>query len=894
MKQKQILIGPFFAFFVLSAWPALSQELKAVGQIRSSGPRTSVASEKIVSRLRALIADFQSLAITGANEAAQDAAGRFSSETLKVDGAGRVQIYVWVTDTSELALDTLRRHGLDVEVVNEDFGIVQGWIAAENIEALAAELVVVKVRPPSYATPRTGNVNSQGDSIHRCDQARSRGFNGAGVKVGVISDGVSGLATSQAAGELGFLQVLSSGSGDEGTAMLEIIADCAPGAALAFAGVGTSLEFVRAVNSLRDAGAQIIVDDLGFYGDPVFEDGTIALNDRAVGATVLRVSSAGNDGLRHYAGTFAAGMFDPEVSGTRHNFGGGDTLLRFRIPAGQVATIFLQWSNPFGAAGDDYDLCVRRTDGSLSICSRGVQDGNDDPIEAVSVNCMGLTGTFCVLDAQITLFSGSPQQLQLFCPRCAMFDEFNVRSGSIFGHAAVPEVLAVSASSASNPGAIESFSSAGPATILFPSAETRLKPDLNGIDGVMTSRPGFNPFFGTSAAAPHVAAVAAIVMQSRDVGATAQSVAAILKATATDLGPPGFDFNFGAGLVDALTAINPLISINNVVAKKGQNAVFTVTLLPASNQTITVDYSTQDGTAIAGADYIPQSNTLTFTAGQVAKTIIVAIPANDTAGPNKYFVVNLSNPKGANASISDAQGIGRIRNRNNVPMLPADFDADRKAEIAVYRDGTWWIVRSSDGVVISTLWGGAAQDILVPGDYDGDGKTDQGVYRDGMWWILRSSNGGGVGIMWGGAPQDIPVPGDYDGDGKTDQAVYRDGVWWILRSSNGGGVGITWGGAPQDIPVPGDYDGDGKTDTAVYRDGTWWILRSSDGVVISKLWGGAVQDIPVQGDYDGDRKTDTAVYRDGTWWIVRSSDGAVISKLWGGAVQDIPFNSFFW
>jgi subtilisin len=93
-----------------------------------------------------------------------------------------------------------------------------------------------------------------------------------------------------------------------------------------------------------------------------------------------------------------------------------------------------------------------------------------------------------------------------------------------------------------------------------------------------------------------------------------------------------------------------------------------------------------------------------------------------------------------------------------------------------------------------------------PSDYDGDGRSDIAVYRDGVWWILRSSNGGGVGITWGGAAQDVPVPGDYDGDGKTDQAVYRDGVWWILRSSNGGGIGVTWGGAPQDIPLNGRAD----------------------------------------------------------------------------------------
>jgi hypothetical protein len=221
--QRFVVIG---IAVLLLAMPASGQELKAVGEIRSEGPVTSEASKKIGSRLRGLIADFRALEIVGGIAAAQ----RFSSDILKVNNAGRVQIYVHVNDTSEQALDTLRRHGLDIEVVNDDFGIVQGWIPVTNLEALAAESVVVKVRPPSYAIHNTGPVTSQGDSIHRCDQARSLGFNGAGVMVGVISDGVSGLSASQTAGELGPVQVLSAGSGDEGPAMLEIIADCAPGA----------------------------------------------------------------------------------------------------------------------------------------------------------------------------------------------------------------------------------------------------------------------------------------------------------------------------------------------------------------------------------------------------------------------------------------------------------------------------------------------------------------------------------------------------------------------------------------------------------------------------------------------------------------------------------------
>jgi hypothetical protein len=143
---------------------------------------------------------------------------------------------------------------------------------------------------------------------------------------------------------------------------------------------------------------------------------------------------------------------------------------------------------------------------------------------------------------------------------------------------------------------------------------------------------------------------------------------------------------------------------------------------------------------------------------------------------------------------------GLVGTQLDFKAAPLDFDGDKKRDIAIYRDGAWFILRSSDGGVTTISWG-EPQDIPVPVDYDGDGKVDIAVYRDGVWWILRSSNGGGIGVTWGGAPQDIPVPGDYDGDGKTDQAVYRDGVWWILRSSSGGGMAITWGGAPQDIPL---------------------------------------------------------------------------------------------
>jgi hypothetical protein len=153
-------------------------------------------------------------------------------------------------------------------------------------------------------------------------------------------------------------------------------------------------------------------------------------------------------------------------------------------------------------------------------------------------------------------------------------------------------------------------------------------------------------------------------------------------------------------------------------------------------------------------------------------------------------------------------------------------------------NGSW------DGCSVDACYAlGMSGDVPVLRDYDGDGKADIAVYRNGDWYVHRSSDGGVTSVGWGIA-QDIPVPADYDGDGRADIAVYRNGGWYIHRSSDGGVTSVGWGIA-QDIAVPGDYDGDGKTDIAVYRNGGWYILRSSDRGVTYVQLGGAAGDIPV-------------------------------------------------
>jgi Subtilase family len=475
---------------------------------------------------------------------------------------------------------------------------------AANVRSLVSAALLNRTSVKSGMV--VGSRNTEGDVTHRAFPARNI-FNvdGTGVRIGVLSDGVSSLSASQASGDLGPVTILpgQAGMGDEGTAILEIIHDVAPGAQLFFATAFNGItSFAQNIRDLRAAGCDIIVDDVFYFVETPFQDGQAAgvvsntnggvviqaVND-VTASGAMYFSSAGNSGNLNdgtsgvWEGNFVdGGAAGPPVTtvGSLHNFGGQNFNILTVAPGGNNP-INLYWSDPLGGSSNDYDLFRLSADGTtVTASSTNIQNGTQDPYEQIGPSTAGSRFVIVKKTGAADRFLHLNANRGRFSIATAGQTHGHSAAANAFGCAATPATTAIGP--APNPtgpfpnpfnssNVVERFSSDGPRRIFFRADGTaitpgnflatggllRQKPDITAADGVSTAAPGFGTFFGTSAAAPHAAAIAGL-LKSANPSFTPAQIRAALTGSAIDIEAPGVDRDSGAGIVDAVKALQAI------------------------------------------------------------------------------------------------------------------------------------------------------------------------------------------------------------------------------------------------------------------------------------------------------------------------------------------------
>ena len=550
---------------------ASAAEMKSVPAMQKLGP---MLSEMVTaSRARAFAA--------AAMDERVNKLMRIEGDYVVVDVAAEHNIEELEAELRALGVQDMASHGR----------LVSGRIPIASLQRLAASKAVRFARPAAVTTD-VGLVDTQGDRSMRTDEVREEfDIDGTGTRVGVLSDSFNcrftplgspifttaaeDFANDDLPADVIVLSDINSGCIDEGRAILQLIHDVAPGAAGAFhTAINGQADFADGIIELAfEAGSDVIVDDIIYFAEPMFQDGIIAQAADTVRALgVPYYSSAGNRARSAYQSEFRLTK-DIGYSGPRHDFDPGqavDTLQSITAPAGDITIFSFQWDEPYFAvsgqpgSGSDVDFLFYFDDGTrVPFCETEVTTDfvcqfpgitpniGGDPIEVVAIN----NPTTVPLDVNIAfeLIAGPAPNLMKyvnfgnFAP-----NEFDTATPSGYGHNHAAGAEAVGAAIFTQteefpqpdllglvdvpciPACVNSFSSAGGTPILFdldgnrlPNAIVRLKPGVTGPDGGNTSfffadsirdPDDFPNFFGTSASAPHVAAAAALAFDFENSG----------------------------------------------------------------------------------------------------------------------------------------------------------------------------------------------------------------------------------------------------------------------------------------------------------------------------------------------------------------------------------------
>ncbi|AXW60818.1 serine protease [Ralstonia solanacearum] len=372
---------------------------------------------------------------------------------------------------------------------------------------------------------------------------------------------------------------------------------------------------------LAGGGAQVIIDDLQYSYEPAFQSGIVgaAIDNVVKNHGVAYFSAGGNDGVGaspvsyvNNAARFADQPIDPNGTGTPGrplNFDPSGASQVFSLPVRATRQIVgfyrfslqLYWDQPFDNSASSLQVCLADKNGkpfNVMLDGEPYPSCTDASVIGQQAIAWGtLLGTEAEATLRIQLVDGvAPRRIRLQTSR-VVIDQFGTADAAMFGHVLSPNAITTGAANyLSTPmcdptlktAQLERFSSHGGGLMLFDNDGRALarpvldgKPDIVGPDGVSSvffglpakdGAKGFGvynlncryypeypyQFYGTSAAAPHIAGVAALMRQAVP-KATPDQIYNALRKTAVDMDVPGHDNATGAGFVQPERALRELI-----------------------------------------------------------------------------------------------------------------------------------------------------------------------------------------------------------------------------------------------------------------------------------------------------------------------------------------------
>jgi len=498
-------------------------------------PAPTAGLERVGPRLAAL----QEAYLTGGTAAV---AALASGWGLSVD---RDRVQVVLEFPAGGSVDEAGAAALGAEVGRRYHHLLLARVPFDRLAAVAGGVPgLVRMRLPLRPRPV---VESQGVGITGAADYHVAGFDGSGVKVAIIDLGFIDLSAAQSAGELpaGAIAVDFTGTGIEttekhGTGVAEVVYDMAPGAQLYLLKIDNEVELGNAKDYCIANGIRVINHSVAWFLD-AFYDGTGIVDDIANDAYangILWVNATGN-----YAGTHYQATLTDADNDTRHEFAANDEALSFTAGGGNTIEVLLNW-DAYPTTSVDYDLFLYNVDPDLnpgatpvasSTYTQGPGGSQWYPVEDLVYTAPASGTYYLVTKKKATSDTNLPLEMFFFNMGSL---EYKTTGSSVTQPADAAGVLAVGAVSLSD--GLRSYSSRGPTN------DGRTKPDVTAPDGVANWT--YGSFAGTSAASPHVAGAAALVLEQSP-ALTVHGLWDRLEIDTVELGAAGKDDLYGSGRI---------------------------------------------------------------------------------------------------------------------------------------------------------------------------------------------------------------------------------------------------------------------------------------------------------------------------------------------------------